>query len=229
MNENKNLERQQEASDKVSQTIKEIFHEAPTAEESRLMDMLIMKDLDDPITLPESDSSIIPLNDDIADINETSKAFEAMADELKMKLEEAKCEAEKFSTRIGMTVDLNKKRMQRLNEDSESLEEAVRYGTSHVVKLKETLLYNGKEYTELSFAWSKIRGSDLVRISQLIKNNQGDLGSSNIEQTDEYAFYLAQTACEQPIGSDFMNYLCVCDYQRIKEIAKQYFFMWAYL
>lgn len=115
------------------------------------------------------------------------------------------------------------------DDDHDSQGDAIKKAIPQTIKLKETLLYNGKEYTELSFAWSKVRGSDLVNISRAVRNIPIYKAEINVELTDEYAFYLARVACEQPLGSDFMDYLSVCDYQRIKNLARNYFFVWCRL
>ena len=88
------------------------------------------------------------------------------------------------------------------------------------IELKRPITYNDKEYTELTFDFDALTGSD----SLAIEDELMALGKSALVPalSSEYLIRFAAKACKEPIGSDIFLAMNIKDYQRVRNAAKNF-------
>ncbi|MBR6873022.1 MAG: phage tail assembly protein [Ruminococcus sp.] len=88
------------------------------------------------------------------------------------------------------------------------------------IELKKPISYNDKEYTELTFDFDALTGSD----SLAIEDELMALGKSALVPalSSEYLIRFAAKACKEPIGSDIFLGMNIKDYQRVRNAAKNF-------
>lgn len=89
------------------------------------------------------------------------------------------------------------------------------------IDLKKPVLYNGKEYTSLTFDFEKLTGAD----SLAIENELQAIGKVAIVPaiSGEYLIRMAARACtEQMIGYDIFLGMALSDYNRIRSAARSF-------
>ena len=90
----------------------------------------------------------------------------------------------------------------------------------HHVTLSKKVKYNGEEYKELDFDFTKLTGRDAMRIEQELQSQGIAVLMESV--SGPYLIRLAVRACKQPIGTDFFENLPLLDYKKIKKLARNF-------
>lgn len=86
-------------------------------------------------------------------------------------------------------------------------------------ELKKPLMYNGKEYTKLTFDFNKLTGADAVNIEDEMAA-KGNTIFMNEVASSVYLMTMAARACEEHIPYNALKNLGIVDFNRIKNKAR---------
>ncbi len=91
---------------------------------------------------------------------------------------------------------------------------------SYVHVFTQPFTYEGKTYTELTFDWNSLTGSDSLAIEAEMQS----LGKVLIspEFSGEYLIRIAAKACTEKIGSDVLCAMPLRDYNKIRSKARSF-------
>ena len=89
------------------------------------------------------------------------------------------------------------------------------------VTFRKPVKYAGKEYTELSFDFSKLTGQDALSIENELSNQSKNSGLPAMNS--EYLIRLAARACTENVGSDiFAAYMSMSDHLEVIKLARSF-------
>ena len=88
------------------------------------------------------------------------------------------------------------------------------------VKLAKPVMYNDKEYSELTFDFAGLTGADALNISDEL----AAMGKTVIlpALSDQYLIRMAARACTEPIGDDIFSTMPLKAYNRIVGAARNF-------
>ncbi len=89
----------------------------------------------------------------------------------------------------------------------------------YIIKLKNPLVYNGTEYTELTFEFNKLTGADAVNIEDEL-TAKGQNVFMNEVASSVYLMTMASRACKELIPYNALKRLGIVDFNRIKNKAR---------
>lgn len=106
------------------------------------------------------------------------------------------------------------------DEFSVAEKEAEKSEFIHVHKFRTPFEYQGKRYSELTFAWDKLTGKDGLAI----ENEMQLIGKPVIVPafSGEYLIRLAARACTEKIGADAFENMPIVDYNKIRSAARSF-------
>ena len=90
----------------------------------------------------------------------------------------------------------------------------------YTLSLKKPIVYNEKEYSELTFDFEKLTGNDALNIEDEL-NAVGKMAIVPVF-SGEYLIRMAAKACTEPVGADFFKLLPIRDYNRIRSHARSF-------
>lgn len=100
-----------------------------------------------------------------------------------------------------------------------AIEEAA--SSIQTVTFRKPVKYAGKEYTELSFDFSKLTGQDALSIENELSNQSKNSGLPAMNS--EYLIRLAARACTENVGSDiFAAYMSMSDHLEVIKLARSF-------
>lgn len=100
-----------------------------------------------------------------------------------------------------------------------AIEEAA--SSVQTVTFRKPVKYAGKEYTELSFDFSKLTGQDALSIENELSNQGKNSGLPAMNS--EYLIRLAARACTENVGSDiFAAYMSMSDHLEVIKLARSF-------
>lgn len=90
----------------------------------------------------------------------------------------------------------------------------------YVHKLDEPFVWEGKTYEELTFNWGKLTGRDGLDIEHELTSTGRYVVSP--ELSSDYRTAMAAKACTEPIGSDMIEALPLCEFNTISMAARRF-------
>lgn len=104
--------------------------------------------------------------------------------------------------------------------DAAKKEAAESDGGTFTITLKEPVLYNGKEYTELTFDFDKLTGEDSLNIEAELMA----MGQTVVVPAlhGGYLARMAAKACTEPIGYDLIKGFPIKYFNRIRTFARNF-------
>lgn len=116
------------------------------------------------------------------------------------------------------TILMDKKEAQEAIDEYEKIQDAADGAETNskgwTYKLKKPVMYNGKEYTELTFNFEELTGADSLSIMNEIAMRRGRFVVEPGLDAD-YRMAMAAKACTEPIGTDIFSVMSLRDFNRI--------------
>lgn len=99
-------------------------------------------------------------------------------------------------------------------------QEAAESKNVYIHKFAKPFTYEGKTYTEITFAWDDLTGNDYLAI----ESEMASLGKVVItpEFSGEFIIRMAAKACTEKIGSDFFGAIPFRDFNKIRGKARSF-------
>lgn len=104
----------------------------------------------------------------------------------------------------------------------EAAREEAREATTNLfeIEFKKPVIYNGKEYSKLSFDFEKLTGMDGLAIEEELQMmNKAVIVPV---MSGEYLIRMAARACTERIGSDIFNSMPFREFNRIRAAARSF-------
>lgn len=89
----------------------------------------------------------------------------------------------------------------------------------YTIELKKPLMYNGTEYSKLTFDFNKLTGTDAINIEDELVATGNNVFMNEIASS-AYLMTMAARACEEHVTYNTLKKLGIVDFNRIKNKAR---------